>query len=183
MPHRVTFCLRDRWSLARRVHVARPRRRRRRNIALTTLPGCSWRVRPSDRIGRKHTTWRPIVSGGNPRGPQGYGKYPACTLSTGEVRPERGKIDGKWEVTSWSPAGIFQAGRGHPRVARGHYHGLAALKPPPSAPPPLYSERQPGTPFRAGSVFPSENHYFSLRKDKEDKDMTKRTRKTRKTRT
>jgi hypothetical protein len=37
--------------------------------------------------------------------------------------------------------------------------------------------------FGAGSVFPSENHYFSLRKDKEDKDMTKRTRKTRKTRT
>ena len=29
---------------------------------------------------------------------------------------------------SWSPAGIFQAGRGYPRVARGHYHGLAALK-------------------------------------------------------
>ena len=100
LPHRVTFCLRDRWSLARRVHVARPRRRLRRTIALTTLPGCSWRVRPSDRIGRKHTTWRPIVSGGNPRGPQGYGKYPACTSSTGEVRPERGKIDGKWEVTS-----------------------------------------------------------------------------------
>ena len=93
----------------------RTRRRRWRTRALTTLPGCSWRVRPSDRIGRKHTTWRPIVSGGNPRGPQGYGKYPACTSSTGEVRPERGKIDGKWEVTSWSPAGIFQAGRGYPR--------------------------------------------------------------------
>ena len=39
---------------------------------------------------------------------------------------------------------------------------------------------------RAGSVFPSENHYFSLRKDKEDKedkDTAKKTRKTRKTRT
>ena len=29
------------------------------------------------------------------------------------ARSVRGKIDGKWEVTSWSPAGIFQAGRGH----------------------------------------------------------------------
>ena len=41
LPHRVTFCrLRDRWSLARRVHVARPRRRRRRTIALTTTAHC-----------------------------------------------------------------------------------------------------------------------------------------------
>ena len=41
LPHRVTFCrLRDRWSLARRVHVARPRRRRWRTIALTTTAHC-----------------------------------------------------------------------------------------------------------------------------------------------
>ena len=66
------------WA-RRRPLEDRARTHRWRTRAQTALPGRSWLVRPSGRIGQKCTTRRPSVPGGNPRGPPDRGECPACT--------------------------------------------------------------------------------------------------------
>ena len=86
--------------------------------------------------GRGYSQWGPGISppaGDIPDGPgdipagRGYSRSGREYSRRPGIFPTGPRIRGSRE-RSRSPAGIFPAGRGYPRLARGHYHELAALK-------------------------------------------------------